>query len=144
MTSVVEGDQVTFLLQEGGFFNPKNPLDRKKSHGLTHPWGRTVYFPYQKTIISHENQPWYKYTKLVPLDAMGNLLCHQSSSYSKLSHRLIEILPRCFFCSNTWEASTSADQSFCFPLEVPKMHHSEVQGEFQGPPRNDGTPLSFP
>ena len=61
MMSVVEGrgdlptprsDDLDDHSFSEGRFNPKNPLP------MTHPWGRTVYLPYQKTITCHENQPF--------------------------------------------------------------------------------------
>ena len=62
----------------------------------------------------------------------------------KVSHRLIEIIPRLFF--QHMEASTSAvqlkhiDSITLFPLEVPKCITQKFSGSFRDPPEMMGPP----
>ena len=150
MTSVLEGDQVTFLLQEvmiwtitlkEGFFNPKNPLDRKKSHDASRIHGdeRNIY-PIRKPSftmkinhscsinIPNSSHGWY-----------GN----PKRSFQSLTatHRNYSA---CFF--QHMEASTSAvqlkhiDSITLFPLEVPKCITQKFSGSFRDPPEMMGPP----
>ena len=136
----------TITLKEG-FFNPKTPLDRKKSHHTSRIHGderyiypvRNHHLPWKSTIHVGINIPNSSHWMVWGISFVTKVVCIQSLTSTHRNSSALFFFPTrgsINFCRSTKPLT----QSLCFPLEVPKMHQFRSSVGFSGTPPIMGPP----